>query len=126
MFDVRLLSESAIRIDNHHALAFDAGWVLIDGMVHSIAKIDRGIHEYSFLPESAVSLTSFVGSADANELPMPAMMLIRELRQSFPLEKGVWLIAFDDEEQISSGELTKKVRDITLVVVQGEEANREI
>ena len=126
MFDVKLLSESTIRIDNHHALAFDAGWVLIDGMVHSIARIDRGIHEYSFLPESAVRLAGFVGSADANEPAMPAMMLIRELRQSFPLEKGVWLIAFDDEEQISSGELTKKVRDITLVAVQGEEANREI
>ena len=126
MFDVRLLSESMIRIGNHQGLDFDAGWVLIDGMVHSVAQIDRGIHEYSFLPESGVHLAAFVGSADTDDLPMPTIVLIRELRQSFPLEKGVWLIAFDDEEQISSGELTQKVRDITLVAVQGEEVNREI
>ncbi|MFC2108111.1 hypothetical protein ACFLS5_01465 [Candidatus Bipolaricaulota bacterium] len=127
MFDVRLLSESMIRIGNHQSSDFDAGWVLIDGMVHSVAQIDRGIHEYSFLPESGVHLAAFVGSADTDDRPMPAIVLIRELRQSFPLEKGVWLIVFDDEEQISSGELTQKVRDITLVAVQGEEeVNREI
>ncbi|MFC2106299.1 hypothetical protein ACFLS0_06080 [Candidatus Bipolaricaulota bacterium] len=127
MFDVRLLSESMIRIGNHQGSDFDAGWVLIDGMVHSVAQIDRGIHEYSFLPESGVHLAAFVGSADTDDRPMPAIVLIRELRQSFPLEKGVWLIVFDDEEQISSGELTQKVRDITLVAVQGEEeVNREI
>jgi len=126
IFDVKLLSESTIRIGNHYALDFDVGWVLIDGMVHSIVKIDRGIREYSLIPTSTVRLATFVGSDAADELSMPALMLIRELRQSFPLEKGIWLIAFADEEQMLAEELTQKVRDITLVAVQGEEVNREI
>jgi len=126
MFDVRLLSESTIRIGNHYALDFDASWVSIDGMVHSIAGIARGIHEYSLIPKSAVRLAAFVDSDDADELSMPELMLIRELRESFPLDKGVWLIAFADEERISARELAQKVRDITLVAVQGEEVHREI
>jgi len=54
------------------------------------------------------------------------LLLIRELHQSFPLEKGVWLIAFADTEQISPEEISQKVRDITLVAVQGEEVDHEI
>jgi len=126
MFDVKLLSDSLIRISNQFVLDFAAGWVLIDGIVHSIAEIRRGIHEYTFELEPVVRLAAFVGSAYADEIPMPALMLIRELRQSFPLEKGIWLIAFADDEQISSEEITQKVRDITLIAVQGEGAEREI
>ena len=125
-FDVRLLSDSMIRIANHYGLNFDGGWVLIDGMVHSLSRIDRGVHEYSFLPESAVHLATFASSTDADDLPMPATVLIRVLRQSFPFEKGVWLIAFHDEEQILFAELAQKVRDITLVAVQGDETSHEI
>jgi len=126
MLDVRLLSDSLVRISNQFILDFAAGWILTDGVVHSITDIRRGIHDYSFDPEPVVRLAAFVSSAYADEIPIPALMLIRELRQSFPLEKGIWLIAFTDNEQISSEEITQKVRDITLIAVQGEEVAREI
>lgn len=126
MFDVKLLSDSMIRISNHFVLDFDSGWILIDGMIYSIAEIGRGIHEYSLSPESAVRLAAFVSPSYAEEIPISALMLIRELRQFLPLEKGIWLIAYTDEEQILSAKNTQKVRDITLVAVQGEEVDHEI
>lgn len=126
MFDVRLLSDSLIRISNQFGLDFTAGWVLIDGVVHSIGDIHRGIDDYRFDLEPVVRLAAFVSSAYADEIPIPALVLIRELRQSFPLEKGIWLLAFADDEKIVSGEITQKVRDITLVAVQGEGGAREI
>lgn len=129
MFDVRLLSDSTVRISNHFGLDFNAGWVVIDGLIHSIAEIHRGVHEYSLVSASPVRigtfLSAFPGSAHDDADP-PALLLIRGLHQSFPLEKGVWLIAFADTEQISPEEISQKVRDITLVAVQGEEVDHEI
>lgn len=122
MLDIEQLSDSIIRIHNHSSLEFDAGWVLIDGMVHPLTGLDSGVHDYSIDPESAVRLGIFVGSPSARHLP--ALVLIRQLRQSFPLDNGVWLIAFADDGQISYADSRQKVRDITLVISR-ERDNRE-
>ncbi|MCK4570585.1 hypothetical protein KAT84_01420, partial [Candidatus Bipolaricaulota bacterium] len=125
LFDVKLLSDSSVRISSHSPLDFAAGWVIIDGMVHSITGVRRGVYEYSFVPESAVRLATFVGSAYTHEMTS-ALLLIRELQAAFSLTKGIWLITVADTERIGSGEITRKVRDITLVVVRGEEIGSEI
>lgn len=125
LFDVELESDSSVQISNYHALAFDTAWIIIDGMAYSISRVQRGIHNYSFAPESAVRLGTFFSSGYEQE-DMATLLLVHELREAFPLNRGVWLIAVADTEQIATEETTQKVRDITLVVVQGEEVDREI
>lgn len=125
LFDVRLVLGSLVRVSNHFPLDFDAGWIVVDGMVHSIGEVYQGIHDYSFVPESAARLAAFVSSAYTSEM-MAKLLLIRELKQSFPLTKGVWLIAVADAEHVVSDDIMQKVRDITLAVVRGVEVDREI
>ncbi|MCK5245711.1 hypothetical protein KAR02_02360, partial [Candidatus Bipolaricaulota bacterium] len=86
---------------NYHALAFDTAWIVIDGMAHSISRVQRAIHHYSFAPESAVRLGTFFSSGYAQE-DMATLLLVHELRKAFPLNRDVWLIAVADTEQIAT------------------------
>ncbi len=87
LFDVKLLSDSSVRISSHPPLDFAAGWVVIDGMVHSIPGVQRGVYEYSFVPKSAVRLAAFVGTAYTHEMTS-ALLLIRKLQAAFFAYQG--------------------------------------
>jgi hypothetical protein len=125
VFDLEALSDSSIRISNSHPTYFDTGWVIIEGMVHPITNVLRGIHDYDLDSVPSVRLSSFLADAYSQEAS-PALRLIREIQSVLPLSKGVWLIAAADEERLIAEDITQKVRDITLVIVHNEEANHEI
>lgn len=125
LIDIGYGADSSVRISNYSPLDFTTVWIVIDGMVHSIGGVQRGVYDHFLVPESAVRLATFVGSAYTREVTT-AILLIRELQAAFSLTKGIWLIAVADNEQITCGDITRKVRDITLVVVREEEIGREI
>lgn len=125
MLDVRQVADSTIRVNNYCPFDFDIGWVVIDGMVHSLPRLYSGIHDYEFAPDSAVRLAAFVSYVYSSERKAE-LLLIQELQESFPLTKGIWLLAIANDERIVSDNIAAKVRDITLAVVRGQEVDLEI
>jgi len=124
-FELEMLSDLVVRIANFHPTDFDTGWMIIDGIVYPLADVTRGTADYALDPASSVRLATFMADGYSQHAS-PTLRYIREVRDVFPLSKGVWLIAAADDERLLTGELAQKVRDITLVVVHGEEANHEI
>jgi len=125
VFDLQMLSESTVRISNSYPTSFDAAWILIEGLVYPMTDIQRGSHDYDLDAEASVRLTSFLAETYSQRAPA-TLQLIREIHNAFTLSQGVWLIATAEDAQLITGDNTQKVRDITLVVVRAEEANRAI
>ena len=90
-----------------------------------MTDIQRGSHDYDLDAEASVRLTSFLAETYSQRAPA-TLQLIREIHNAFTLSQGVWLIAAAEDAQLITGDNTQKVRDITLVVVRAEEANRAI
>ena len=125
VFDLEVLPDSAIRISNSHPTSFDTAWVIIDGMVHRLASVLQGTHDYDLDQGSSVRLGTFIADGYSQQAPAD-LQLIRAIRNVFHLSKGVWLIAAADEDRLIIEDIAQKVRDITLVIVHEEEHRREI
>lgn len=126
VFDYELLADAVVRISNYHPADFDTAFILIDGMVHPIANVKRGNHEYVLDPTSSHHLGLFLSTATGyTQSGSPAVQLIRAMKDALPLSTGIWLIAVDTEEQLATTDTPRKVRDITLVIAQEEEGDHE-
>ncbi len=119
LMDVEAFSDSSIRIRQFYPFDFEDAWVIIDGMAYPIPTIVQGVQEYSFDPQSAVRVGVLAGSGSSGDT-RAATLVIRDLRESLPLQEGVWLIAVSDRSHVEHAELTQKVRDLTVVVVSDE------
>jgi|GEM_PF-572665 hypothetical protein len=127
VFDFELLSHELVRINNYHPADFDTALILIDGIVHPIANVRRGNHEYSLDPTTSNHLGSFLSTATGyTQSGAPTVQLVRAIKDALPLSTGTWLIALDTEVQLPTTDTPHKVRDITVVIAQEEEGYREI
>jgi hypothetical protein len=127
LFDFELLSHEAVRINNYHTADFDTALILIDGIVHPIANVRRGNHEYALDPTTANRLGSFLSTATGyTQSGSPTVQLVRAIKDALPLSTDTWLIAVDTEVQLPTTETPQKVRVITVVIAQEEEGYREI
>lgn len=118
VFDLESLSDTAVRISNTHPTDFDAAWILIDGTVYPIAKVQRGNHEYVLDPAFSISMSAFISTAYTQHASS-VLRLISDVKDVLPLSKGIWLIATANEVQLIAEDITRKVRDITLVIARG-------
>jgi len=125
LLDFEFLSNSVVRVNNYHPGKFDTAWVFIDGMVYPIAEIYHGNHEYILDPVSSFRLSALMADGYTQHEPSE-LQLVREVREVLSLSKGTWLVAAANEVRLIANDITQKVRDITLVVAQGEKEEREI
>ena len=125
VFEVEMLTDSTVRINSSHPAHFDGAWILIAGLVYPVPAIQRGGHDYHLDAATSVRLAAFLAET-YSQRALATLQLIREISNAFSVSQGIWLLAADDTVRLITGDITQKVRDITLVVVRAEEAKREI
>jgi len=125
VFDLEFPSDTVVRISNTHPTDFDAAWILINGTIYPIAKVQRGNHEYVLDPASSLSMSEFISTGYVQHASS-VMRLVRDVKDILSLSDGIWLIATANEVRLVTEDVTQKVRDITLVIARGEEGGNEI
>ncbi|MCK5248247.1 hypothetical protein KAR02_15180, partial [Candidatus Bipolaricaulota bacterium] len=124
-FDLAFLSESVVRISNTHPASFGSAWILVNGIVYPVGEIQRGAHEYVLDPAASLRMNEFI-EPGYTQHASSAVQIIYEIKDVLSLTQGIWLIAEADDVRFITGDITKKVRDITLVIARGQEVEREI
>ena len=125
-FSLTRQPESAVQITNLLGERIERGWLLQDGFIISMPPVERGTHTYELPQEDVVRLATFLARPDPDHEDMSALVLLKALSKQLPLKHGVWYIAMQDRESVIVDETSRKVRDLTLVLVQEDDVSDEI
>ena len=88
-------------------------WVIVDGKGTCVSPVPTGVHSFSLEPEQDLESLWIQASE-------PSSTVLRHLADQLPFQQGVWLVAVSDVTSELSPETARKVRHLSVYVVQGD------